>query len=165
MTSECGKAWTLVMSWATRSKNMAEFQSTPLSTHWRATCSFPTHGVDYVDYVRGKFADFNVVTFLGTYSCQKVEYVNIRGHYCKNCKPIWWQNSNYMIHIDSHHKQCGHYDFVKEANYREDNFGYYVHINRAFRCTADDTATTNWWFGESLTWLCLNDFGQTVKSF
>ena len=180
MTSECGKAWTLVMSWATKNKNMAAFRSTPLSTncsvdenfpnwgkyrmslsmmndlsnqstHWRATCSFPTHGVDYVDYVRGKFVDFNVVTFLGTYSCQKVEYVNIRGHYCKNCKPIWWQNSKYMIHIDSNHARCGYYDFVKDARHREDNFGHYVHINRAFRCTADDTATTNWWFGGSLT--------------
>ena len=94
MTSEWGKAWTLVMSWATRNKGMVELQSTALSTdspvnknlpnwnkyrmslsmmndlsaqstHWRVTCSFPTHGVDYVDYVRGKFADFDVVNFLG----------------------------------------------------------------------------------------------------
>ena len=122
------------------------------STHWRATCSFPTHGVDYVDYVRGKFVDFNVVTFLGTYSCQKVEYINIRGHYCKNCKPIWWQNSqSYMIHIDSTFTTCDGYSFRPGDVPREDNFGHYEYINPAFRCTADDTATTNWWFGGSLT--------------
>ncbi|XP_044169539.1 uncharacterized protein LOC122953648 [Acropora millepora] len=28
------------------------------STHWRATCSYPTHGVDFRDYVRGNFAGF-----------------------------------------------------------------------------------------------------------
>ena len=67
------------MSWATKNKDMTEFvwkgfsTDSPVdkdlpnwskyrmslsmmndlsaqSTHWRATCSFPTHGVDYVDY-------------------------------------------------------------------------------------------------------------------
>ena len=90
------------MSWATSNKNMAQFQSTPFSknspvdenlpnwnkyrmslsmmndlstqsTHWRATCSFPTHGVDYVDYVRGKFVDLDVVNFVGNGVCKRVE--------------------------------------------------------------------------------------------
>ena len=47
------------------------------STHLRATCSFPTHGVDYVDYVRGKFVDLDAVNFLGDTVCKRVEYVNI----------------------------------------------------------------------------------------
>ena len=195
MTSESGKAWTLVMSWATRNKDMAEFRTTVLSvdspvdedfphwnkyrmslsmmndlsaqsTHWRATCSFPTHGVDYVDYIRGNFTDLDVVNFLGKGVCKRVEYVNIRGHQCSNCKPIWWQNSNsYMIHIDSNYNTCGGYSFKPGHVTGEDNFGHYEYINPAFRCTANDTATTNWWFGGSLTWFCLNDFGQTVKSF
>ena len=195
MTSESGKAWTLVMSWATSNRDMAAFRSTPLSTncpvdenfpnwnkyrmslsmmndlstqstHWRATCSFPTRGVDYVDYVRGNFTDFNVVTFLGKSSCQKVEYVNIRGHYCTHCKPKWWQSStSHMIHTDSNYNTCDGYSFKPGNTLREDNFGHYEYINPAFRCTASDTATTNWWFGGSLTWLCLNDFGQTLKAF
>ena len=50
------------------------------STHWRATCSYPTHGVDFRDYIRGTFKDFNIVTYIGAGQCKKVEFVNIQGH-------------------------------------------------------------------------------------
>ena len=93
------------MSWATRNKDMAVAINTIIerfpvdedlsnwnkyrmslsmmndlstqSTHWRATCSFPTHGVDYVDYVREKFVDLDAVNFLGDTVCKRVEYVNV----------------------------------------------------------------------------------------
>ena len=176
MTSESGKAWTLVTSWATRNKNMAEFQSTALSkdspvdkdlpnwnkyrmslsmmnhlsaqsTHWRATCSFPTHGVDYVDYVRGKFVDLDVVNFLGRNVCKRVEYVNIRGHQCSDCDLSWWQDDgSFSVHTDSSYSTCG-FDPTQGANSSEDNFGRYDFVNSNFRCTADASATTNWWFG------------------
>ena len=179
MTSESGKAWTLVMSWTKRNKNMAQFRSTRLgtdspvnknlpnwdkyrmslnmmkdlsaqSTHWRATCSFPTHGVDLVDYVRGKFADFDIINFVGTRVCKRVEYVNIRGHQCSDCTAPWYQNKKkYFLHISSNYNNCK-LDASSDAANREDNFGHYANINPKFRCTADDSATTNWWFGKSL---------------
>ena len=176
MTSESGKAWTLVMSWATSNKDMAEFQSTPLSTdspvdkdfpnwnkyrmslsmmndlsaqstHWRATCSFPTYGVDYADYVRGKFADFDIVNFLGNNVCKRMEYVNVRGHQCSDCDLPWWQTSGgYGLHTDTYGMACG-FDATQGSLYAEDNFGYYYTVNSKFRCTANGNATTNWWFG------------------
>ena len=179
MTSESGKAWTLVMSWATRNKGMVEFQSTALSidspvdenlpnwnkyrmslsmmndlsaqsTHWRATCSFPTHGVDYVDYVRGKFVNLDVVNFLGDTVCKRVEYVNIRGHRCSDCDIPWWQGGKpWFLHTDSDHTTCG-FDPTAGAVFSEDNFGYYGAVNSNFRCTADASATTNWWFGGNI---------------
>ena len=179
MTSESGKAWTLVTSWATRNKDMAEFRSTPFSTdspvddslpnwdkyrmslrmmndlsaqstQWRATCSFPTHGVDLVDYVRGKFADLDVINFLGNNVCKSVEYVNIRGHQCSDCDIPWWQvNQAYFIHTEGSSADCG-FDPSQGAVYSEDNFGYYSTVNSNFRCTADASATTNWWFGGNI---------------
>ena len=179
MTSESGKAWTLVMSWATSNKDMAEFQvksfssDSPVdenlpnwnkyrmsldtmndlstqSTHWRATCSFPTHGVDYVDYVRGKFVDLDVVNFLGGNVCKRVEYVNIRGHECTDCDIPWWQTDNsYFLHTDSGYTTCG-FDPTQGAVSSEDNFGRYVSVSSDFRCTADASSTTNWWFGGNI---------------
>ena len=119
------------------------------STHWRATCSFPTHGVDYVDYVRGKFVDFDVVNFVGNGVCKRVEYVNIRGHQCSNCNRPWFQGGHYFLHIDSSSTTCGSH-LTAGAVSSEDNFGYYITVNSNFRCTADASATTNWWFGGNI---------------
>jgi hypothetical protein len=163
------------MSWATRNKDMAEFKTNQLSadspvdeslpnwnryrmsssmmndlstqsTHWRATCSFPTHGVDYVDYVRGKFVDFDIINFVGAGQCKRAEYVNIRGHQCSDCNVPWWQTSSDGLHTDSSYSFCG-YDPTQGAVYSEDNFGLYIGVNSNFRCTSDASATTNWWFG------------------
>ncbi len=179
MTSETGKAWTLVTSWATSNKDMTEFQTyafseySPVdeslpnwnryrmslsrmndlstqSTHWRATCSFPTHGVDYVDYVRGKLVDFDVINFIGGDVCKRVEYVNIRGHQCNDCDVPWWQYNNaHFLHTDSSYSTCG-FDPTQGAVSSEDNFGSYFAVNPNFRCTADGSATTNWWFGGNI---------------
>ena len=169
------------MSWARRNKDMAAFQTKALSvdspvdeslpnwnkyrmslsmmknlrnnsTHWRATCSFPTRGVDSTDYVRGKFVDFDVMNFTGDNICKTVEFVNIRGHQCRDCDLPWWQNNDavndyyFGLHTDSSYTSCS---FVASqgAVYKEDNFGYYRTVNTNFRCTADASATTNWWFG------------------
>ena len=117
------------------------------STHWRATCSFPTHGVDYTDYVRGRLVDFDVINFSGHNVCKRVEYVNIRSHQCSDCNLPWWQNDGqYCLHTDSSYTTCG-FDATQGGASKEDNFGAYITINSNFRCTADASATTNWWFG------------------
>lgn len=179
LTSEPRKAWTLFTSWAKSNKGMKEFRSQPLSedapvderlpswdryrmslemmnglmnqsTRWRATCSFPTHGVDFVDYVEGKIRDFDIVNFQGFHVCKKVEYANIRGHQCNGCRLPWWQkNGLFFIHTDSSRKTCG-FNPTQDAVPYEDNFGYYSRTNTKFRCMADASATTNWWFGGSL---------------
>lgn len=176
MNSEQGAAWTLVMSFALRNKGIDQIRKNPIrtnapvnenspnwniyrmsfsqmkfiktqSSHWRVTCSFPTHGVDYKDYARANFADFDVTTFLGSAMCKKMEFINIRSHQCAQCTATWWQELNsFLAHIDSHYPKC---QLVASpgALSSEDNFGYYDFVNSKFRCTAGPDSTTNWWFG------------------
>ena len=101
MNSEKGSAWTLVESMSAYYQAKPPFNNSPFivnapvreddfnweeyrlslhrmnslktnSTHWRATCSYPTYGVDYADYARGNFSEFNILTFLGSAVCKKV---------------------------------------------------------------------------------------------
>ncbi|XP_046843086.1 uncharacterized protein LOC124437112 [Xenia sp. Carnegie-2017] len=180
LTSEPGSAWTLVMSFAFKNRQVEQFkkkglqQDAPVnenspnweiyrmshyqmnylksqSTHWRATCSYPKNKVDYRDYVRAKFSDFDVMTFAGYGICKKVELVNIRGHQCAKCTSKWYQVLNtYMAHIDSPSSGCK-FDARTGSFGSEDNFGYYSHVNKKFRCTASRLSTTNWWFGVYMT--------------
>ncbi|KAL9967800.1 hypothetical protein ACROYT_G026094 [Oculina patagonica] len=179
MQSEPGTAWTLVMSWSNSRRMLSPFRSTVLkvsapvnenshnwnmyrlsltrmtslqghSTHWRATCSYPKHGVDYRDYVRGSFKDFNIVDFLGGGVCKKVEYINIRGHIGIHVTVPFWQVANhYFLHTDSSHTNC-QFNAKSGAVSSEDNFGYYGTINPKFRCTEENHSTTQWWFGGHL---------------
>ena len=167
------------MSWANKFRSLTQFQKIPFkfnapvnenahnwnlyrlsltrmrslqshSTHWRATCSFPTHGVDFTDYVRGNFKDFNIVDFLGVGQCRKVEYVNIRGHKGFHLTARFWQVANTLIlHIDSSSSGCN-FDPRSGSVRSEDNFGFYGTTNPKFRCTAGDDSTTQWWFGAHL---------------
>ena len=175
MNSEAGSAWTLVMSYAFKNKLMQQFAASaqmqndrPVnehspnwnlyrmsltqmnhlksqSTHWRVTCSFPTYKVDYTDYVRAKFTDFDIMTFRHRAICKKVEYVNIRGHQCAQCTSKWWQYE-YGAHIDSTQTGC-QFLAAQDSVVNEDNFGYYGSYNNKFRCSARPLSTTNWWFG------------------
>ena len=120
------------------------------STHWRATCSYPTHGIDYRDYLRGNFKDFNIVDFLGSGECKRVEYVDIRGHNGTNLKvPFWQKKSTWMLHHDSSYDFCQFTAKVGSVS-SEDNFGFYYAFNPTFRCTQADNSTTQWWFGTHL---------------
>ena len=120
------------------------------STNWRATCSYPTHGVDFRDYVRGNFKDFNIVDFLGIRQCKKVEYINIRGHKGTSLTAKFWQIANSsMLHIDSSQSGC-QFNPTSGSMSNEDNFGYYGSINSKFRCTEGNHSTTQWWFGAHL---------------
>lgn len=174
MTSEAGAAWTLVESYTLKNVIMKQFRSYSLkvngpvnenspnwklyrmslpqmnhiksqSTHWRITCSFPTYGVDYTDYVRGKFADFDVMTFHGVGTCKKVEYINVRGLRCAHCTSGWWQSNIFPLHVSTEAK-C-EFKTTQGAVHSEDNFGLYVYQNVKFRCTSGPRSTTNVWFG------------------
>ena len=177
MTSEAGSAWTLVTSFALMNSVMTQNLKTmqhnaPLnehspnwnlyrmslaqmthlksqSTHWRTTCSFSAYKVDYTDYVRAKFTDFDILTFSGSGICKKVEYVNIRGHQCAQCTTKWWQSTHVAPHIDSTVTGC-QFHATQGSVSSENNFGHYSPssvVNKKFRCSAGPLSTTNWWFG------------------
>ena len=179
--SEPGTAWTLVMSWSHARRTLAPFRSVPFnvnspvnenaqnwnlyrlslarmtslqshSTHWRATCSYPTHGVDFRDYVRGTFKDFDIVTYSSSAAgqCKKVEFVNIRGHVGMHLTARFWQGTGaWGLHIDSSATGC-QFNPSSGAVSSEDNFGLYWDTNPKFRCSKDDQSTTQWWFGSHL---------------
>ena len=175
--SEPNSAWTLVMSWSLQNGNRSPFKSSPLaedspvqetrpnwaayrlskesmvyikskSSHWRSTCNFEKDGIDYRDYVRGNFTEFDVISFHGDGQCKKVEQIGIRGHAASQTTVGFWQSENtaYLLHTDSSYKGCK-FDATEGAVPGENNFGYYATINNLFRCTADQVATTQYWFG------------------
>ncbi|XP_068729837.1 uncharacterized protein [Montipora capricornis] len=181
LKSEPGTAWTLVMSWSIQYRSLPAFKQTPFkidapvnenchnwnlyrlslarmrslqshSTHWRATCSYPTHGVDFIDYVRGTFKDFNIIDYLGRNQCKKVEYINIRGQTGIQKTVPFWQGpraKGEFLHTDSTYTTC-EFNAKYGSVFSEDNFGLYLYRNPAFRCTHDDTSSTQWWFGGHL---------------
>ena len=179
LRSEPGFAWTLIMSWSRENRFISAFHNTPLqfnaaenenspnwdryrlslermrslqvhSTHWRATCSYPTYGIDFTDYLRGNFKDFNIVDFLGHGKCKTVEYVDIRGHNGTNLTVPFWQAKNVsMLCTESYSGFCEFNPTVGAVS-SEDNFGFYGAFNPKFRCTQADNSTTQWWFGAQL---------------
>ena len=71
------------------------------STHWRATCNFPTDGVDYRDYWRVSLQnlDLTVDNKKGDH-CLFSEHVNVRGNECTNCKVWCIYSSTVDLHMD-----------------------------------------------------------------
>ena len=136
------------------------------STHWRFTCSFPAHGVDYRDYVRANFTEFDPLTFQEGEKCKKTEYMNVRGHNCTGCTSAWWQPGGEMIHHDSSYNRC-EFGSTSGAVASEDNFGYYRDTNPSFRCSSSDDSTTNHWFGRRVAWTPIRDTRRrrTVSRF
>ena len=119
------------------------------STYFRATCQFPISGVKYVDYLRGRLSDFNLIPKTEFRGCAKYEYVNIRGHQCYNCTVYTHQTNKEHIHIESYtSRNCGlgHVPGAITGN-GEDNFGFYLVVNPDHRCSANSTTTTQWWLG------------------
>ena len=172
MNSELDTAWTMVMSWCTTNRKLPAFVKYPfnynspqnedalnwdlyrlslarmrylqkMSTHWRATCSYPLKGIDFRDYLRGNFQDFNIFSFVGTGVCKKVEYVNIRGHVGTDVRARFFQKLNeYTLHIDtpSGSNNC-QFNPKAGAVSSEDNFGWYG--NSASALNSDARQQTN----------------------
>jgi len=173
--SELGSVWTLVMSWSLANKQMPAFRDRALtqdepvnelspnwavyrmskaqmkflkskSSHWRSTCHFDKKDVDYRDYMRGNFVDFDIISFLGTKTCKKVDYINVRG-IGGHTSATFWQNENKeLLHTDTSYGSC-EFDARAGSKSSEDNFGFYGITNDAFRCTSGPSATTQYWFG------------------
>ncbi|KAK3697110.1 hypothetical protein QZH41_016917 [Actinostola sp. cb2023] len=173
-TSEPGSAWTLVQSKSVGAEKNTGLsfsvdnsinESRPnwdayrlslnrmealraVSTHWRITCNFPIAGVDYRDYVRAKFLDFDMINFKGEGSCMLTEYMDIRGHNCTSCTVPWWQGDRQpSFHTDSSDRYRCNGISIPGSFPNEDNFGWYHITNNNFSCTTDSESTTNIWIG------------------
>ena len=118
------------------------------SSHFRATCNFPTEGLQYTDYARAKL---EVVNIFGIYDsmCLPYEYINIRGNECSNCtahakQPFgkaWAMNSYKSDRIGCQ------FDGRPGAKGDEQNFGRYILINTNHRCSSSPNSTTQHWLG------------------
>lgn len=118
------------------------------STHWRTTCSFPIHKVDYRDYVRANFNDFNIMKYHGKGVCKKVEYVNIGGNTASQVDVLYLRNDAAMFHVrgSSYDKKCASKARAMSVSNGE-SFGWYHTANKQFRCTSGSKASTQYWFG------------------
>ena len=105
--------------------------------------------IDYRDYLRGKFSDFDIMAYNGHGQCFSVDYVNIRGYLSGSGTTVrfWQVFDTYTLHTDSYHSGDCAFKPNTGAVTSEDNFGYYGTINKNFRCTMADDSTTQWWFG------------------
>ena len=176
LASESGWVWTLVMSMTLGNRNeqfaqkgfladsprnaeipnwqtyrlpltrMMELRSH--SSHWRVTCSFPTLGVDYRDYARAKFEEFELLSFKANRRCKLMEYMDVRGHACHQCTAAWAQDKNdFLTHRSGVDHGCTRRQTPKHVN-GEQTFGRYKKgRNPKFRCTSGDSAVTSYWFG------------------
>ena len=156
LTSEPGSAWTLILSYAFKNRNIAQFCSIPLSesaqrkqnipnweqyrllkprmealssqlTHVRMTSSYPIYGVDYRDYLRAKISSLNIFDlFTSSTRCATVEYVNIRGIVGKDLTVATYQFAGGILHVDSGNTIC-QYDGRIGAVASENNFGFHCY--------------------------------------
>lgn len=177
LASESGWAWTLVMSQSFRNRKMHHLMRVPLSndaplnasnpnweayrlplekmrelraesSHWRITCNFPTDVFDYRDYVKGNFSEVNLMNVDGHKVCKMVDYINVKGRNCSHCTAAWWQDSGTMFHHDLSLGNCFFETFVNvNTVFNADYFGWYENIDISFSCCADDSSSTNHWFG------------------
>ena len=119
-----------------------------VSTHWRATCNFPTDGVDYRDYIRVSLKSLNLLEEpTESELCVLSEFVNVRGHACFNCTVLIGYSSVFSLHIDSHYGPIHYGCDFGGGIYNEDNFGFYDVQNPAFRCTSSLSFTSQYWLG------------------
>ena len=173
--SEPGMAWTLIQShsfqnnnafrrkpfflhdlpinqeapeWNSYRLSMSRMKSTQtVSTHFRATCNFPTDGVDYQDYWRVSlemidlFVEPNHKSF-----CLFSEFVNVRGNQCTNCTVLTGYSTTTHLHMDSWFYVC-EFNGQTGGVTNEDNFGLYEAFNPAFRCTSSISSTSQFWLG------------------
>ena len=138
------------VNWNEFRLSLSQMQSLAIySTHLRATCNFSTDGLRYTDYARAKLAGHDIFGTLKT--CQRYEYINIRGIYCSNCTALTKQLIDSSWHIKSYSSIDAGCEFDgKPGGFRgEKNFGRFKsrYINQDHRCSFSSASTTQHWFG------------------
>ena len=145
-SSGSGVDWTIYRMPLLQMQSLADH-----STHLRATCNFPTHGLKKTDYARAKLKNHD---FFGTFSyqCLHYEYINIRGIICENCTAATKQRNFSSWNINSYKSKtefgCD-LDGSPGVNGSEHNFGQYRldATNSAHRCSSSSASTTQHWLG------------------
>lgn len=139
------------MDWNRYRLSLSQMQSfADHSTHLRATCNFPTDGLQYTDYARAKLAGHEI--FGDWIRCQMYEYVNIRGNHCFNCTALTKNKIGSSWHTrssKSERKGC-EYDGKSSGISKENNFGEFGdhNINPNHHCSrSSNVSTTQHWFG------------------
>ena len=151
---ECNTTWGL---FRLPERNMQAILSSYGSTHYRATCNFNAEvgiGLDNRrDYVRfAKCRHATALTSGHTSTCTSiVDYINVRGHACRQCRVPFTGGSSQHIHIDLTRASTfcttqSHFA-VPDRITNEDVFGNYLNPNPLFSCAANENSTTNWWIG------------------
>ena len=94
------------------------------STHFRATCNFPTEGLQYTDYARAKLEVLNILKNYKS-MCLPFEYLNIRGNECSNCTAHAKQTLGHAWTMNSYQSklQGCQFDGSPGAKGDEQNFG------------------------------------------
>ena len=118
------------------------------STHYRVTCDFNAvngTGIENrVDYVRGKiYANYWAFHSYLTYTCDTVDYINVRGTICRKCSLAFYGSTTKHSHIDLtiSASACSYMTFPDTIS-SEDIFGHYLNSNPLFSCAATSDSTT-----------------------
>lgn len=122
------------------------------STRWRITCKNASRSTGNVrEIVRARLNQVPVFSNHTWEKCVKVEYINIRGHKCGNCRAFMVNDGVRPFYFDP--KRSGEVcdftvpDITMCGNEGENSFGYYNCINPSHRCSASNHSTTFMWLG------------------
>ena len=96
--------------------------------------------------MRARLSNVDILNYNNKGRCLIVDKVNIRGHAALNITVAFWQVTDEPFHTDTSFNDCEFQASTGSVG-GEDNFGNYISINRAFRCTETDGSTTQYWFG------------------
>ena len=118
-----------------------------VSTHWRATCNFPTSAMDFHDYMRTSFVNTDFLVTPDGNRCIRYELVDILGNRCENCTVYSPYEEIYGYHIDSWWDEGCDFTARRGGVEDEDNFGLYLTQNGAFGCSSSPSSTSQYWIG------------------
>lgn len=131
--------------------NMLTLQAS--SKYVFATCNFDTSMTDDYWLMQVSSMEKDPLSETFTEQCFTTDEVDIRGYECIDGTAPGWSSANNHFHIDSASSACSCTGWTSDATTgggNEDNFGHYNQINTAFSCTASETSTTQWWFGDDV---------------
>ncbi|RDD39591.1 hypothetical protein TrispH2_008126 [Trichoplax sp. H2] len=150
-TSGCSINWSEFRLCKSVMKSIADARG---STHFRATCNFNIEDIkginNHRDYLRVSFCNYpNFFKNVAAHFCTKMDYVNIRGHTCRQCSiPLYDGGSSYHILLQVDHAKniCDKW-VVPNTVVHDFAFGDYRYMNSKFTCANSSTSITNWWIG------------------